>query len=90
LARCTPTVYKDFNKGITSELIEPKYKLVGIHVARKTFITNFYNQTKDLILTKQNAGVSQDKTMRRYMGSNKEMEREAMKTAFGSMKRKSE
>jgi len=86
----TPTIYKDFSKGITSELCEPKYKLVGIHIARKTFITNFYNQTKNMILTKQNAGVTQDKTMRRYMGSNKEMEREAMKTAFGGMKKKTD
>ena len=83
----TPTIYKDFSKGITSELSEPKHKLVGSHIARKTFITNFYSQTKDFVLTKKNAGITQDKTMRRYMGSNKEMEREAMKTAFGSMKK---
>lgn len=84
----TPTIYKDFSKGVTSELSEPKYKLVGSHIARKTFISNFYSQTKDIILTKKNAGIAQDKTLKRYMGNDKEMEREAMKTAFGSMKRK--
>lgn len=84
----TPTIYKDFGKGITTEKIEPKYKLIGSHCARKTFITNFYSLTKDISLTKQNAGITQDKTLRRYMGSNKQMEREAMKNAFGNLGKK--
>lgn len=46
----------------------------------QAFITNFYNSTKDLVLTKQNAGITQDKTICRYM------EREAMKPAFDNMK----
>lgn len=81
----TPTIYKDFTGGITTEKIEPKHKLISSHSARKTFITNFYNETKDVWLTKQNAGISQDKTLRRYKGTNKEMERDAMKKAFGKM-----
>ncbi len=81
----TPTIYKDFTGGITTEKIAPKYELVGSHTARKTFITNFYNKTKDITLTKKNAGISQDKTLRRYMGSNQEMEKEAMKKAFGNL-----
>jgi len=81
----TPTIYKDFSKGITTELILPKHKLVGSHTARKTFISNFYNMTKDVNLTKQNAGITQDKTLKRYMGTNKEMERAAMKKAFENL-----
>lgn len=81
----TPTVYKDFTGGITTEKREPKCNLISAHDARRTFITNFYNETKDMRLTKQNAGIAQDKTMKRYMGSNKEMERDAMKKAFGNM-----
>jgi integrase len=81
----TPTIYKDFTGGITTEKIAPKWKLITIHDVRRTFITNFYNQTKDLRLTKQNAGITQDKTLRRYLGSNKQMERDAMKKAFGGM-----
>ena len=34
----TPTVYKDFSKGVTTEKIAPKYELLGSHNARKTFI----------------------------------------------------
>jgi site-specific recombinase XerD len=82
----TPTIYKDFSKGITTEQIKAKHELIGSHNARKTFISNFYNMTKDINLTKQNAGITQDKTLRRYMGSNKEMEREAMKKAFGNIR----
>jgi hypothetical protein len=78
----TPTIYKDFSKGIVTEKIAPKYKLVGSHTARKTFITNFYYNTKDINLTKRNAGITQDKTLKRYMGLDKEMERETMNNAF--------
>ncbi len=81
----TPTIYKTFPKGVETENIAPKYKLIGSHNARKTFISNFYNTTKDINLTKKNAGITQDKTLRRYMGTNKEMEKEAMKKAFGKL-----
>lgn len=86
----TPTIYKDFTGGITTEKRAPKHELIGSHNARKTFITNFYSQTKDITLTKQNAGITQDKTLRRYMGSNKEMERNAMNQAFGNIIKKEE
>ncbi len=81
----TPTVYKTFPRGIETENIAPKYELIGSHNARKTFISNFYNNTKDINLTKKNAGITQDKTLRRYMGTNKEMEKEAMRRAFGKL-----
>lgn len=81
----TPTIYKDFSKGVVTEKIAPKHKLVGSHTARKTFITNFYHNTKDITLTKKNAGITQDKTLRRYMGIDKKMEKEAMKKAFGKL-----
>lgn len=81
----TPTIYKTFPKGIETENIAPKYKLITAHVARKTFISNFYNETKDINLTKKNAAITQDKTLRRYMGTNKDMEKEAMKKAFGNL-----
>ena len=84
----TPPSYKDFSKGETSILIVPKYKLVGSHTARKTFISLFYNQTKDMNLTKKFSGIEQEKTLRRYMGSDREMERQAMKKAFSSLTRK--
>jgi hypothetical protein len=71
----TPTIYKDFSKGILTEKIAPKCDLAGSHTARKTFITNFYHNTKDINLTKKNAGITQDKTLRRYMGIDKEMEK---------------
>ena len=78
----TPTIYKTFSKGIEKENIAPKYELITAHVSRKTFITNFYNQTKDTVLTKRNAAISQDKTLKRYMGTDKNMAKEAMKKAF--------
>jgi hypothetical protein len=81
----TPTIYKTWPKGVETENKAPKYKLVGSHIARKTFITNFYNMTKDLNLTKKAAAISQDKTLKRYMGTDKEMAKEAMKKTFGNL-----
>jgi site-specific recombinase XerD len=81
----TPTIYKTFPKGIETENIAPKHELITAHVARKTFITNFYNETKDINLTKKNAAINQDKTLRRYMGTDKKMEKDAMKKAFGNL-----
>ncbi|MDB4582954.1 phage integrase SAM-like domain-containing protein [Draconibacterium sp.] len=81
----TPTLHKSHPKGVETENIDPKYKLVGSHIARKTFITNFYHKTKDINLTKKAAAISQDKTLRRYMGTDKEMEKEAMKKTFGDI-----
>lgn len=84
----TPTSYKDFSGGRTTILTAPKYELVGSHTARKTFISLFYNRTKDMTLTKKFAGIEQDKTTRRYMSSDRPMERQAMKKAFGSLTKK--
>jgi len=81
----TPTIYKTFPKGVQTENIAPKHELIGSHNARKTFISNFYHITKDINLTKKNAGITQDKTLKRYMGTNKDMEKDAMKKAFGKL-----
>ncbi len=81
----TPTIYKTFPRGVETENIAPKHELVTSHIARKTFITNFYNETKDINLTKKNAAITQDKTLRRYMGIDKKMAKDAMKKAFGNL-----
>lgn len=81
----SPVVFKDFTKGTTKEKIALKHELVGSHTARKTFITNFYHETKDINLTKKIAGITQDKTLRRYMGADKKMEKDAMNKAFGKL-----
>lgn len=81
----TPTVYKDFSKGITTEKIAPKYELIAAHTARKTFITFLYHKTKDVILTAKIAGCSPEIIKRHYVGTDKDMEKEAMKKAFGKL-----
>ena len=45
-------------------------------------IRDYNNATKDYVGTKHNAGISQDKTMRRYVGRNQEQAKENMKKAF--------
>jgi integrase len=77
------TVYKTFSKGIETENIAPKYELIGSHTARKTFITYLYHITKDVILTAKIAGCSPDIIRKHYVGTDRDMEEEAMRKAFG-------
>ena len=70
---------------MTIEEIAPKYKLIGAHTARKTFIIFLYHKTKDVILTAKIAGYSPEIIKRHYVGTDKEMEKEAMKKAFGKI-----
>jgi integrase len=79
-----PTIYKTFPKGIETENIAPKYELIGSHTARKTFITYLYHKTKNVILTAKIAGCSPDIIKKHYVGTDWEMETEAMKKAFNN------
>jgi len=81
-----PVHYKDFTGGHITELVAPKHELVSTHTARKTFITNFYKKTKDYVLTKKNAGISLDKTIKRYIGTDQETEKAAMSKAWENIK----
>lgn len=78
----TPTIYKTFPKGIETENRAPKYELIGSHTARKTFITYLYHKTKNVILTAKIAGYSPDIIKKHYVGTDWEMENEAMEKAF--------
>ncbi len=75
-------VYKKFTGGKEIEQTAPLHSVMSSHHARKTFITLFYESTKDYIGAKNNAGISQDKTMRRYIGRDKKQARETMSKAF--------
>jgi len=81
-----PTVFKTFPKGLETENIAPKFKLIRSHTARKTFITYLYHTTKDEILTAKIAGCSPEIIKKHYVGTDKTMEKEAMKKAFGNLK----
>lgn len=78
----SPVVYLDYTGGKITEKTAPKYTLLSSHNARKTFITLYYEDTKDYAGTKENAGISQDKTMRRYIGRDRNQAKENMKKAF--------
>ena len=78
----TPTVYKTFPKGVATENIAPKHELIGSHIARKTFITLLYHSTKDVILTAKIAGCSPEIVRKHYVGTDLEMEKQAIKKAF--------
>ena len=77
-----PVIYLDFTGGKTTEITKPKYEVLSSHKGRKTFISLYYQDTKDYIGTKKNAGISQDKTMRRYIGRDSQQARENMNKAF--------
>jgi len=83
-----PVIYLDYTGGRETEISEPLYDVLSSHKGRKTFITQYYEDTKDYAGTKANAGISQDKTMRRYMGRNRNQARENMNKAFTGIDKK--
>lgn len=75
-------VYKKFTGGKEIEQTAPLHTILSSHHARKTFITLYYERTKDYIGAKKNAGISQDGTMNRYLDFDKKQARETMNKAF--------
>ena len=64
-----------FVKANTREKKAMKHEILSSHHARKTHVTLYYEATKNYSGTKANAGISQDKTMKRNIGRDKEKAR---------------
>lgn len=81
----TPTVYKTCKKGIVEEHIDPKFKLITSHTARKTFTSYLYFVTKDVLLTAKIAGCSPEIVKKHYVGLYNDQASEAINKAFGDL-----
>ena len=84
----TPTVYKDFSGGKTTEKIAPKYELISSHAGRRTFATIYYNNTGDSFGVQRSAGMSAKIMEKHYFGIKIEQAKENMNRAFHNIKTK--
>lgn len=57
----------------------PKHKLVGSHVARKTFVTGMVKRGFEIQLIKEFATISDERTLKRYLHIDTDLKREKMR-----------
>lgn len=81
----TPTEYKTFVNHETRTNIEPKYDLIGTHTARKTFICLAYERGLTIEDIKEITGITQEKTLRRYLAISTETKRAKLVKAFNGL-----
>lgn len=63
----------------------PKYKLIGSHTARKTFICNAFDGGMDINDVKAITGIRNESTLRRYLEVTESRKIEKMKNVFGNI-----
>ncbi len=78
----TPTEIKVYNKKGTELKFLPKFKLIGTHTGRKTFINLAHKLGMDLEEIKKITGIQQEKTLKRYLDIDQETLDDKMKKAF--------
>ncbi|NQU88188.1 MAG: integrase catalytic domain-containing protein [Mariniphaga sp.] len=81
----TPTEYKTHLKNETIKEFKPKHELIGTHAARKTFICLAYERGLDIEMIKSCTGITQEKTLKRYLQISTETKKEKLSKAFGSL-----
>lgn len=81
----TPTEYKTHLKNETKREFTPKHKLIGTHTARKTFICLAYERGLDIEMIKSITGITQEKTLKRYLQVSTETKKDKLTKAFGTL-----
>lgn len=81
----TLTEYKTHFKNATKKEFIPKHKLIGTHTARKTFICLAYERGLDIEMIKSITGITQEKTLRRYLQVSTETKKEKLTNAFETL-----
>lgn len=78
----------EFKRYIGTQTITeyyPKYKLIGSHTARKTFICNAFDGGMDINDVKAITGIRNETTLRRYLEVTESRKIEKMKNVFGNI-----
>ena len=81
----TPTEYKTHHKNETIKEFFPKFKLIGTHTGRKTFICLAYSRGMDVKMIMNITGINDEKTLRRYLEIDIDTKIEAVNKAFGEL-----
>lgn len=82
----TPTVYKDFTGGITTEKTAPKCDLISSHTGRKTFICMAFSRGIDAQTIMKITGISNMETLRRYLEITQETVKQSVNFIFENIK----
>jgi integrase len=78
-----PVEVEPIRKG-EAKLVFPKYKLIGSHVARKTFVSGMVKRGFQIELIMEFATISDHRTLKRYLYLDNDYKREQLKK-FGSL-----
>ena len=81
----TLTEYKTHLKNETKKEFLPKHDLVGTHTARKTFVCLAYEKGLDIEMIKSITGITQEKTLRRYLQVSTETKKNKLTKAFETL-----
>lgn len=78
----TMVEYKTFEKNATKTEFRPKHELIGTHTARKTFICLAYDNGLDIEMIKSITGITNERTLRRYLNISNDTKKEKLTKAF--------
>jgi len=81
----TMVEYKTFEKNITVTEFKPKHELIGTHTARKTFICLAYDNGLDIEMIKSITGITNERTLRRYLNISNDTKKEKLTKAFENL-----
>lgn len=81
----TPTEYKTFLKNETIKEFFPKYKLIGTHTARKTFVCLAHSKGMDIKTIMDITGIKNEKTLSRYLNVSIDTKKEKLTKVFGNL-----
>ncbi len=81
----TPISIDTFKGNQFTQKSLPKHKVITAHVARKTFITLSFYLGMDIKIVQDITGISQEKTLKKYLKIADEMKKEQMEDAWGKL-----
>lgn len=77
--------WKKFKKNETIINFKPKHELIGTHTGRKTFINLAYERGMSIEDIKSITGITQEKTLRRYLQVSTKTKKEKLNSVFGDL-----
>lgn len=80
------TILTEVKKGVWRDQkgIFPKYKLIGSHIGRKSYCTNFYSKIPTSLILKV-SGHTEERTLLQYIGKKDATDSELIKNYYGKV-----
>ncbi len=81
----SPVIIDSFRGNVFTQTTVPKYKVITAHVARKTFVTISFYLDMNMKYVQSITGITQEKTLRKYLDIADEMKKTAMDNTWGKL-----